>query len=105
MKEESLQENQYAEKVTFELNPELFVGQTELIKLERKMEPWEYEQSWDVSDYLTFRERHSDLLLDQSGFITEVLRSKSWVQSITAGHRMGKTMNLTMLQAAIKERD
>ena len=32
----------------------LNVGSAELIKLEQKMEPEEYEQPWQVSDYKIF---------------------------------------------------
>lgn len=63
------------EKRHFDLNPELFVGSTELIKLERKMEPWEFEQTWDVSDYRIFKERHPDLLVDKTSFVREVVNS------------------------------
>lgn len=42
------------EKVNFELNPELFIGSIECIKLEKKMLAHEYEQPWDVTDYETF---------------------------------------------------
>ena len=89
----------------FELNPELFVGSTELIKLERKMEPWEYEQTWDVSDYLTFKQRHPELLVDKTIFLTEVMRSRSQVLVFARGLRMGKTMNLTMFQAFLAHTD
>ena len=42
------------EKVHFELNPELFIGSIECIKLEKKMLASEYEQPHDVTDYETF---------------------------------------------------
>jgi hypothetical protein len=42
------------EKVKFDLNPELFVGSIECIKLEKKMLACEYEQPTDISDYETF---------------------------------------------------
>lgn len=91
------------EKKHFELNPELFIGTTECIKLERKMDPWEYEQTWDVSDYLTFKERHPDMLVDKTAFLRGALASQKRVQIFVKGLRMGKTMNLTMLRAFLEQ--
>lgn len=87
----------------FRPDPELNVGSTELIKLERRMEAWEYEQSWQVSEYKTFKDRFADLLVDKSSFLRAVLDSSKKVIAFGKGSRMGKTMNLTMLQAFVDD--
>ena len=67
------------------------------------MKPHEYEQTWDVSDYKTFKERHPELLIDKSFFISQVFKSNKKVLLFTRNPRFGKTMNLTMFQTFIEE--
>jgi len=55
------------------MNPELFIGSIECIKLERKMLEAEYEQTWDIAEYHVMKERFPHLLVDKTRLVRDVM--------------------------------